>query len=107
MSSSFTSSLPRGRTRGFHHSGRFGAECPPPTDGGTFPSRVTAPSSARSWTTRAEAKARRLAAAEGFAEGKVLRPADIVPALEALLSPGDRVVLEGDNQKQADFLSEA
>jgi malonate decarboxylase alpha subunit len=25
--------------------------------------------------------------------------------LEALLEPGDRVILEGDNQKQADFLS--
>src|SRR5258708_30627645 len=26
-------------------------------------------------------------------------------ALELLVKPGDRVVLEGDNQKQADFLS--
>jgi Malonate decarboxylase, alpha subunit, transporter len=24
---------------------------------------------------------------------------------EALIAPGDRIVLEGDNQKQADFLS--
>jgi malonate decarboxylase alpha subunit len=29
----------------------------------------------------------------------------IVEALELLLSPGDRVVMEGNNQKQADFLS--
>ncbi|WP_425394847.1 malonate decarboxylase subunit alpha [Chondromyces crocatus] len=32
---------------------------------------------------------------------------DIVAALEALLEPGDRVALEGNNQKQADFLSRA
>ena len=29
----------------------------------------------------------------------------IVEALQALLEPGDAVALEGDNQKQADFLS--
>ena len=29
----------------------------------------------------------------------------LVAALEALIAPGDRVVLEGNNQKQADFLS--
>ncbi len=33
--------------------------------------------------------------------------AAIVDALQALLEPGDVVVLEGDNQKQADFLSRA
>ena len=40
-------------------------------------------------------------------EGKLVRRESIVAALEALLQPGDRVVLEGDNQKQADFLSRA
>ena len=34
-----------------------------------------------------------------------LRTDRIVDALQALLVPGDRVALEGDNQKQADFLS--
>jgi hypothetical protein len=29
----------------------------------------------------------------------------LVESLEALIAPGDRIVLEGDNQKQADFLS--
>ncbi|STT08045.1 bifunctional putative acetyl-CoA:acetoacetyl-CoA transferase: alpha subunit/beta subunit [Klebsiella michiganensis] len=29
----------------------------------------------------------------------------LVAVLEQLLAPGDRVVLEGNNQKQADFLS--
>ena len=58
-----------------------------------------------SWTRRREDKAARLAGAAQFVEGKLARRADIVPLLEALLRPGDRVALEGNNQKQADFLS--
>jgi len=38
-------------------------------------------------------------------DGKLVRPDSIVALLGTLLRPGDRVVLEGDNQKQADFLS--
>ena len=38
-------------------------------------------------------------------DGKVLATGQIVDALEALIVPGDRVALEGNNQKQADFLS--
>ena len=37
--------------------------------------------------------------------GPVLNSSAIVEALQAVLEPGDRVALEGDNQKQADFLS--
>ena len=59
------------------------------------------------WSTRRTEKRRRLALASPFADGRVIRSADIVPALQALISPGDRVVLEGNNQKQADFLSRA
>jgi malonate decarboxylase alpha subunit len=59
----------------------------------------------RSWSTRREDKAARLAAAIGYVDGKLVRRADIVPVLEALLRAGDRVALEGNNQKQADFLS--
>src|ERR1700757_4308618 len=59
----------------------------------------------RSWSTRREDKAARLAAAIGYVDGKLVRRADIVPVLEALLHAGDRVALEGNNQKQADFLS--
>ena len=44
-------------------------------------------------------------AANAFADGMVLPTADIVDALQALIAPGDRVALEGNNQKQADFLS--
>ena len=59
----------------------------------------------RSWTTRREEKARRLAGVAQHADGKLVRRADIVAVLQALLRSGDRVALEGNNQKQADFLS--
>lgn len=52
-------------------------------------------------------KQRRLDQVARLADGKVLPTASIVAALESLLAPGDRVVLEGNNQKQADFLSRA
>jgi len=52
-------------------------------------------------------KQRRLEQVARLADGKVLPTASIVAALESLLAPGDRVVLEGNNQKQADFLSRA
>jgi len=58
-----------------------------------------------SWRTRREDKARRLDRVAKVARGRVLPTEEIVPALEALVAPGDRVALEGDNQKQADFLS--
>ncbi|WP_421019295.1 malonate decarboxylase subunit alpha, partial [Klebsiella pneumoniae] len=57
------------------------------------------------WRRRRDEKERRLTAARRIANGKVIPTGDIVAALEALLAPGDRVVLEGNNQKQADFLS--
>ena len=57
------------------------------------------------WNTRRLAKARRLAAVAGMADGKALDPHRLREALHALIRPGDRVALEGDNQKHADFLS--
>ena len=60
-----------------------------------------------SWLTRREDKARRLERVAKVARGRVLPTEEIVPALEALVAPGDRVVLEGDNQKQADFRGSA
>src|SRR5438552_4885128 len=59
----------------------------------------------RSWDTRRADKRRRLTQAAAFADGRVVSTTHIVPFLEALIAPGDRVVLEGNNQKQADFLS--
>src|SRR5215217_6913874 len=58
-----------------------------------------------SWRTRRQDKARRLDRVAKVARGRVLPTEEIVPALEALVAPGDRVALEGDNQKQADYLS--
>jgi malonate decarboxylase alpha subunit len=59
----------------------------------------------RQWDTRRREKARRMAAASHLADGPVLEPERIVEALQLLLASGDRVVLEGNNQKQADFLA--
>jgi malonate decarboxylase alpha subunit len=39
--------------------------------------------------------------------GKIAAAAQIVELLHAVLEPGDRVCLEGNNQKQADFLGKA
>lgn len=60
---------------------------------------------ANRWATRRAEKARRLAQVHSLADGVVLPREHIVAALERLIVPGDRVVLEGNNQKQADFLS--
>lgn len=67
---------------------------------------MTIPSTADPrWSRRRSEKQRRLALVEHLADGAVLPGERLVEALEALLMPGDRVVLEGNNQKQADFLS--
>jgi malonate decarboxylase alpha subunit len=59
------------------------------------------------WNRRRLEKNRRLALVRDLADGPVLRSGAIVAALELLIAPGDRVVLEGNNQKQADFLARA
>jgi len=60
---------------------------------------------ASSWTRRREEKERRMQAVMPWMRGPVLPTDKTVEALEALVVAGDRIVLEGDNQKQADFLS--
>ena len=60
-------------------------------------------SSPKKWDTRRQEKQDRIARL-GI-KGKVLPAADMPAMLEKLIAPGDRVVLEGNNQKQADFLS--
>ncbi|SDY65792.1 malonate decarboxylase alpha subunit [Collimonas sp. OK242] len=57
------------------------------------------------WSKRRTEKNRRLDLVRHLADGPVLATGDIIAVLEALIAPGDRVVLEGNNQKQADFLS--
>jgi malonate decarboxylase alpha subunit len=59
----------------------------------------------RAWTTRRDEKNRRMQLVSSWMNGPVLPQKYLVPALESLIAPGDRIVLEGDNQKQADFLS--
>ena len=59
----------------------------------------------RRWDRRRAAKHDRLSSVRDLCDGKVLDAARLRDALHALLRPGDRVALEGDNQKQADFLS--
>ncbi|RMA94119.1 malonate decarboxylase subunit alpha [Priestia megaterium] len=61
----------------------------------------------KSWTTRRDQKAARLAKIDHLLKGRLLGNEHIIEALELLVSPGDKVVLEGDNQKQASFLSKA
>jgi malonate decarboxylase alpha subunit len=58
-----------------------------------------------SWTTRRDEKARRMQVLQPWMKGPLLAKEKIVEALESVLMPGDRFVMEGDNQKQADFLS--
>ena len=59
----------------------------------------------KNWSTRRDEKARRMALVANWLSGPILRQERVVDALEALIAPGDRIVIEGDNQKQADFLS--
>jgi len=49
----------------------------------------------------------RLEAASKLAKGKIVEARDVTALLEAVIRSGDRVCLEGDNQKQADTLARA
>src|SRR5260370_41837961 len=62
---------------------------------------------ASSWTKRREEKERRMQAVARWMSGPLLPTDKTVEALEALVVAGDPIVLEGDNQEQADFLSRA
>ena len=57
------------------------------------------------WNQRAARRARRLERLAPLTRGRQIAAADIIAALEAAIEPGDRVCLEGNNQKQADFLA--
>ena len=57
------------------------------------------------WDSRRAAKAERLHAGSARSTGKVVDPGQLKDLLQDVIRPGDRVALEGDNQKQADFLS--
>ena len=57
------------------------------------------------WTQRRTRKAERLARAARYVRDGRFAASDAVAVLEAILEPRDRVCVEGNNQKQADFLS--
>jgi len=59
------------------------------------------------WRGERQARDARIAAGRIHAAGKIVPATAAVDLLEAILRPGDRVCLEGDNQKQADCLTRA
>ena len=58
-----------------------------------------------SWTTRRAEKARRMEAVEAWVSGPMLPREKTVDARESVIVSGDLIVMEGDSQKLADFLS--
>jgi malonate decarboxylase alpha subunit len=59
------------------------------------------------WDTQRASREARVARASRVAPGKVVNAGLISELLQAVIEPGDRVCLEGNNQKQADFLARA
>ncbi|HKX43783.1 MAG TPA: malonate decarboxylase subunit alpha, partial [Burkholderiaceae bacterium] len=59
------------------------------------------------WDSQRRSREARRARAQALAAGKHVDAARIKPLLQAVIEPGDRVCLEGNNQKQADFLARA
>lgn len=57
------------------------------------------------WQSRRQEKQRRMSELQKLFKGSIIPTDNIQAALECLLEPEDKVVLEGNNQKQADFLS--
>ncbi len=60
-----------------------------------------------SWDTLERSRQARLERAAPWARGREVAAGDVGELLHALLEPGDKVCLEGNNQKQADFLAQA
>lgn len=61
---------------------------------------------ARDWNTLADRRQARLQRATDAGLGRLVPHAEVPQLLHTVLEPGDRVCLEGNNQKQADFLAE-
>ncbi|WP_448130228.1 malonate decarboxylase subunit alpha [Stenotrophomonas rhizophila] len=61
---------------------------------------------ARDWNTLATRRQARLQRATDGGLGRLVPHAEVPRLLHTVLEPGDRVCLEGNNQKQADFLAE-
>jgi len=61
---------------------------------------------ARHWNTLADRRQARLQRASDAGLGRLVPHAEVTRLLHTVLEPGDRVCLEGNNQKQADFLAD-
>lgn len=62
----------------------------------------------KKWDTRKTDYVERISGASAYIQkGKVVAAEDTVNVLEAVIRPFDRVNIEGNNQKQADYLAEA
>ena len=59
------------------------------------------------WDTQRRSRAARLERARRVTPGKQVEAGNIGALLQAVIESGDRVCLEGNNQKQADFLARA
>ena len=59
------------------------------------------------WDCEKLDREKRMEAGRHLAKGKLVAADDATKLMEAIIRPGDRVCLEGDNQKQADFLAGA
>ncbi|MDY3706141.1 malonate decarboxylase subunit alpha [Vagococcus lutrae] len=60
----------------------------------------------KSWTKNRDAKQQKMNQVRHLMDGKFIDSKNIISVLETLITSGDKVVLEGDNQKQASFLSQ-
>ena len=61
----------------------------------------------RDWSRSSKSRERRVARGVAAAGGRIVPQQKIIDLLEAVIEPGDRVCIEGNNQKQADFLSKS
>jgi malonate decarboxylase alpha subunit len=59
------------------------------------------------WNELSTNKRERLERGARFAAGKMVASSDATALMQAVIEPGDRLCLEGNNQKQADFLAAA
>ncbi len=57
------------------------------------------------WNKQLKIQTKKIKSTAGFCKGKFILAADAKKLFEIVISPGNRVCLEGNNQKQADFLS--
>ena len=57
------------------------------------------------WDKNRKKKAERLNSVAKYLNGKIINTSDIVEVLNRVIKPGDKLILEGDNQKQASFLA--